>query len=149
MKTAWKAAERAVWFAGVSAGGLAAEATYTQDIKPLFEAKCAGCHGAASPSLPEFGFKLVFDRRRLECDLDAVGSGAAHGKVVAEGHRAGNDHRLKLLLDRRNPGFSNARYDTGIGDAFVARRLEDRDHESVVLEVKLGHDRPRQARPPA
>ncbi len=54
MKTTWKAAELAVWFAGVSAGGLAAEATYTQDIKPLFEAKCAGCHGAASPSLPEF-----------------------------------------------------------------------------------------------
>ena len=54
MKAIWKAAGLAVWFAGVSASGLAAETTYTKDIKPLFEAKCAGCHGAASPSLAEF-----------------------------------------------------------------------------------------------
>jgi len=54
MKAIWKAAGLAVWFAGVSASGLAAEATYTKDIKSLFEAKCAGCHGAASPSLAEF-----------------------------------------------------------------------------------------------
>jgi hypothetical protein len=44
----------AVWFAGASAGGLAAETTYTKDIKPLWEAKCAGCHGAASPYLGDF-----------------------------------------------------------------------------------------------
>jgi hypothetical protein len=54
MKTSWKVAGLAVWFAGVSAGGLAAEATYTKDIKPLFEAKCAGCHGAASPYFGDF-----------------------------------------------------------------------------------------------
>jgi mono/diheme cytochrome c family protein len=54
MKTSWKVAGLAVWFAGVSASGLAAETTYTKDIKPLFEAKCVGCHGAASPSLAEF-----------------------------------------------------------------------------------------------
>jgi hypothetical protein len=54
MKAVWKAAGLAVWFAGVSASGLAAEVTYSKDVKPLFEAKCAGCHGAASPSLAEF-----------------------------------------------------------------------------------------------
>jgi hypothetical protein len=54
MKAVWKAAGFAVWFAGVSASGLAAEVTYSKDVKPLFEAKCAGCHGAASPSLAEF-----------------------------------------------------------------------------------------------
>ena len=54
MKATWNVAGLAVWFAGVSANGLAAEATYSKDIKPLFEAKCVGCHGAASPSLAEF-----------------------------------------------------------------------------------------------
>lgn len=54
MKRTWIVAGVAVWFAGASAGGLAAEATYTKDIKPLFEAKCVGCHGAASPYLPVF-----------------------------------------------------------------------------------------------
>ena len=54
MKAIWRAAGLAVCFAGVSASGLAAEATYTRDIKPLFEAKCAGCHGAASPYFGEF-----------------------------------------------------------------------------------------------
>ena len=54
MKAIWKAAGLAVWFAGVSASGLAAETTYTKDIKPLFEAKCVGCHGAASPYFGEF-----------------------------------------------------------------------------------------------
>ena len=39
---------------GLSADGLAAEASYTKDVKPLFEAKCAGCHGAASPYFGEF-----------------------------------------------------------------------------------------------
>ncbi|MBI3044697.1 MAG: cytochrome C [Betaproteobacteria bacterium] len=43
-----------MWFAGASAGGLAQDATYRKDIKPLFDAKCAGCHGAASPVLQEF-----------------------------------------------------------------------------------------------
>jgi len=54
MKAIYKAAGLAVWFAGASAGGLAAEATYTKDIKPLVEAKCTACHGAASPTLAEF-----------------------------------------------------------------------------------------------
>jgi mono/diheme cytochrome c family protein len=40
--------------AGVNAGGLAQDVTYRKDIKPLVEAKCAGCHGSTSPSLAEF-----------------------------------------------------------------------------------------------
>lgn len=31
------------------------EATYRKHIKPLFDAKCIGCHGHQSPELPEFG----------------------------------------------------------------------------------------------
>ena len=54
MRRTWMVAGVAVLFAGASASGLAAEATYTKDIKPLWEAKCAGCHGAASPYLAEF-----------------------------------------------------------------------------------------------
>ena len=54
MKTNWMAAMVTVALAGVSAGGLAQDTTYRKDIKPLFDAKCTGCHGAASPTLAEF-----------------------------------------------------------------------------------------------
>lgn len=54
MNAIWKAAGLATWFVGASASGWAAEATYTKDIKPLVEGKCAACHGAASPTLAEF-----------------------------------------------------------------------------------------------
>lgn len=54
MKAALAAACVAVWLPGVSTGGLAAETTYTKDIKPLVEAKCAACHGAGAPTLADF-----------------------------------------------------------------------------------------------
>ena len=54
MKKLWAAAVAVLWFAGTGAGALAQDATYRKDIKPLFDAKCVGCHGAASPTLPEF-----------------------------------------------------------------------------------------------
>ena len=54
MKSIWKTTCVAIYLAGASAGGLAQDVTYRKDIKPLFDAKCAGCHGAASPTLGEF-----------------------------------------------------------------------------------------------
>ncbi len=30
------------------------EITYSKHIKPVFEARCSGCHGPESPELPEF-----------------------------------------------------------------------------------------------
>lgn len=54
MRTIWKAACVAVCFAGASAGSLAQDVTYRKDIKPIFDAKCAGCHGSASPYLGDF-----------------------------------------------------------------------------------------------
>jgi len=54
MKKLWATAAAVLWFAGTGAGALAQDATYRKDIKPLFDAKCAGCHGAASPTLQEF-----------------------------------------------------------------------------------------------
>ena len=38
----------------VSIAGIAADVTYRKDIRPLWESKCAACHGAASPYLGEF-----------------------------------------------------------------------------------------------
>lgn len=32
----------------------AAEVTYRQDIQPLFQARCAGCHGSEAPEYPGF-----------------------------------------------------------------------------------------------
>ena len=54
MKTAWTAACVVAWIAGANGVGLAQDATYRKDIKPLVEAKCAGCHGATAPTLAEF-----------------------------------------------------------------------------------------------
>jgi len=54
MKTIWMAALVTAALAGVSAGAAAQDVTYRKDIKPLFDAKCLGCHGAASPVLAEF-----------------------------------------------------------------------------------------------
>jgi len=54
MKTTWKAILIAACFALTSAGGFAQDVTYRKDIKPLFDAKCASCHGAQSPLLGDF-----------------------------------------------------------------------------------------------
>lgn len=41
---------------GLSLAGasFAADVTYRKDIRPLWEAKCSACHGAASPYLGDF-----------------------------------------------------------------------------------------------
>jgi hypothetical protein len=65
MKATWKAAGLAVWFAGASASGLAQETTYSKDIKPLFESKCAACHGAGAPTLAEF----LKDQKKFEAAM--------------------------------------------------------------------------------
>jgi hypothetical protein len=43
-----------VWLIGANGVGLAQDATYRKDVNPVFDAKCAGCHGAASPYFGEF-----------------------------------------------------------------------------------------------
>jgi hypothetical protein len=63
--------------AGLSAEGLAQETTYSKDIKPVFEAKCAGCHGAASPYFGEFEkdpkkFAAVMKGPRMDSYADLV-----------------------------------------------------------------------------
>jgi hypothetical protein len=54
MKKLWAAASVVLWFAGTGAGALAQDATYRKDVKPVFDAKCAACHGAGAPSLADF-----------------------------------------------------------------------------------------------
>ncbi len=38
----------------LAGAALASDITYRKDIRPLWEAKCAACHGASSPYLGEF-----------------------------------------------------------------------------------------------
>ncbi|HWR59807.1 MAG TPA: hypothetical protein VN328_13050 [Thermodesulfovibrionales bacterium] len=38
----------------VTFGAFAEETRYLTQIKPMFEAKCGGCHGVGSPEYPEF-----------------------------------------------------------------------------------------------
>ena len=54
MRAIKTAALVAALVAGVNTGVLAQDATYRKDIKPLFDAKCAACHGAGSPTLADF-----------------------------------------------------------------------------------------------
>lgn len=54
MKTIGTAALITALAAGMSTGTLAQDATYRKDIKPLVEARCAGCHGTGAPTLAEF-----------------------------------------------------------------------------------------------
>ena len=39
---------------GVSMTGFAADVTYRKDIRPLWDQRCAACHGASSPYLGDF-----------------------------------------------------------------------------------------------
>ena len=41
-------------FVFMSAGAYAEDVGYKTHIKPLFDAKCSGCHGIEAPELPEF-----------------------------------------------------------------------------------------------
>lgn len=40
--------------AGISVAALAQDVTYRKDIRPLWQEKCAACHGAGAPYLGEF-----------------------------------------------------------------------------------------------
>ena len=54
MKTTLSSACIAACFVVASAGSLAQDVTYRKDIRPIFDSKCAGCHGAGAPSLADF-----------------------------------------------------------------------------------------------
>lgn len=54
MKSKLVAAMMAVSVAGLSFDGVAQDATYRKDIRPLVEAQCAACHGLGAPTLAEF-----------------------------------------------------------------------------------------------
>ena len=54
MKADWKTVGVAMLLAGASVGAAAQGVTYRKDIKPLVEARCAGCHGQSAPTLAEF-----------------------------------------------------------------------------------------------
>jgi len=77
MRKLWAAAGVVLWFAGTGAGALAQDATYRKDIKPIFDQKCAGCHGAASPTLQEFlenqkKFEAAMKGPRMDTYADLV-----------------------------------------------------------------------------
>lgn len=63
--------------AGISAASWAEEVTYRKHIKPLFEQKCAGCHGSGSPYLGDFKadekkFKAQFKGPRMDTYADLI-----------------------------------------------------------------------------
>ena len=62
---------------GISLAGIAAEVTYRKDIRPLWQQKCAGCHGADAPYLGDFEenkkkFEAAFKGPRMDTYADLV-----------------------------------------------------------------------------
>jgi len=77
MKTVWKAVCVVVWLIGANGISLAQDTTYRKDVKPIFDAKCAGCHGAASPTLAEFlenqkKFEAIMKGPRMDSYADLI-----------------------------------------------------------------------------
>jgi len=62
---------------GVSIACAAADVTYRKDIRPLWEARCASCHGANAPYLGEFEenkkkFEAEFKGPRMDTYADML-----------------------------------------------------------------------------
>ncbi len=62
---------------GVSIASVAAEVTYRKDIRPLFEQKCAACHGTGAPYLGDFEenkkkFEAQFKGPRMDTYADML-----------------------------------------------------------------------------
>ena len=61
----------------VSIASVAADVTYRKDIRPLWEQKCAACHGASAPYLGEFKedqkkFEAQFKGPRMDTYADLI-----------------------------------------------------------------------------
>lgn len=92
--------------AGVSVASWAQDITYRKHIKPLWEQKCAGCHGAGSPYLGDYDedrkkYDAMFKGPRMDTYADLVSfvgwpdTGAImrrldDGKSPAAGGKPGN-----------------------------------------------------------
>ncbi|MEW5966616.1 MAG: cytochrome C [Pseudomonadota bacterium] len=50
----------------LAGSALASDVTYRKDIRPLWEARCAACHGAASPYLGDFLEDTDKYRKRMQ-----------------------------------------------------------------------------------
>lgn len=106
MKAIWSSACVAACLALASAGSLAQDVTYRKDIKPLFDSKCAACHGTGAPSLADFQldqkkYTAAMKGPRMDTYADLVmligwpDSGAImrrldDGKSALAGGKAGN-----------------------------------------------------------
>ena len=63
--------------AGAAGPAWAQDVTYRKHIAPLFQQKCAGCHGASSPNLGEFmedqkKFAAAFKGPRMDSYADLI-----------------------------------------------------------------------------
>jgi len=66
-----------ILFAGVSAASWAQDITYRKHIRPLWEQKCAACHGADSPYLGDFDadkkkYEAQFKGPRMDTYADLI-----------------------------------------------------------------------------
>ena len=63
--------------AGVSAASWAQDVTYRKNIRPLWEQKCAACHGASAPYLGEYDadrkkYDAMFKGPRMDTYADLI-----------------------------------------------------------------------------
>ena len=151
MRTIWSAAGLAVWFAGMPVSGLAADTTYTKDVKPLFDTKCAGCHGAASPYFGEFEkepkkYAAVMKGPRMDSYADLIffvgwpDSGALMRRLDDGANAGGKPGNMYQFLgtneEERQQNLKTFKAWVG-PDAWILKRWEARGNVPAITKEEL------------
>lgn len=153
MRTIGTAVLMAALVAGANTGALAQDTTYRKDIKPLFEAKCAGCHGATSPTLAEFlldqkKFSTTMKGPRMDSYADLImlvgwpDTGAVmrrldDGKSAGAGGKPGNMYSfLGASEEERQKNLQTFKAWVG-ADGWVLNRFKERGKVPGITKEQL------------
>ena len=153
MKMILSSASIAACLTVASAGSLAQDTTYRKDIKPLVDAKCAVCHGAASPNLEEFQldqkkYAAAMKGPRIDTYADLVmligwpDTGAImrrldDGKSALAGGKAGNMYQYLGGTDEERQANLQV-FKSWVGqDAWILNRFKPRGSVPGITKEQL------------
>ena len=141
-----------VIFLSVAAPALADDVTYRKDIRPLWQAKCSACHGAASPYLGDFmadqeKFKQLQKGPRMDtyADLIFYVGWPDTGAITVPGTLGVTAHIVSapatpvrtrwIIVDSRTPTQAdNARQRYAMHQQRLAQGLQQPGREGLILE---------------
>lgn len=139
--------------AGVSLASWAEDVTYRKHIRPLWEQKCVGCHGASAPYLGEFKadqkkFEAQFKGPRMDTYADMIfyigwpDTGAImrrldDGKSAAAGGKPGNMYAYLGANDEERQKNLNLFKEWVGKDAWNLNRWKARGEVPAITKEKL------------